>query len=142
MATLKSLIEEHSRLDFSDFLSTLLTIFHVINEKFHPARVFIYLVNKPAGGIFSNPARLFWAARILWTSSQINRLKSNFDIKVLKTKYPVQQDWRKSKLFRRMMRCSVFSTRERFGSISFSLSPWAPKSILVLPSYVIAQVMR
>ena len=44
--TLKSLIEEHARLDFSDFLSTLLAIFHVINEKFHPARLLIYLVNK------------------------------------------------------------------------------------------------
>ena len=32
--TLKSLIEEHARLDFSDFLSTLLAIFHAINEKF------------------------------------------------------------------------------------------------------------
>ena len=48
-ATLKSLIEEHARLDFADFLSTLLEIFHVINEKFHPARSLIYLVNKQAG---------------------------------------------------------------------------------------------
>ena len=47
--TLKSLIEEHARLDFSDFLSTLLAIFHVINEKFPPARLLIYLVNKQAG---------------------------------------------------------------------------------------------
>ena len=31
---LKSLIEEHARLGFSDFLSTLLAIYHVINEKF------------------------------------------------------------------------------------------------------------
>ena len=45
-STLKSLIEEHARIDFSDFLSTLLTIFHVISEKFHPARLLIYLVNK------------------------------------------------------------------------------------------------
>ena len=30
--TLKSLIEEHARVDFSDFLSTLLAIFHEINE--------------------------------------------------------------------------------------------------------------
>ena len=49
LPTLKSLIEEHARLDFSDFLSTLLAIFHVINEKFHPARLLIYLVNKQAG---------------------------------------------------------------------------------------------
>ena len=47
--TLKSLIEEHARLDFSDFLSTLFAIFHVINEKFNPARLLIYLVNKQAG---------------------------------------------------------------------------------------------
>ena len=47
--TLKSLIEEHARLDFSDFLSSLLAIFHVINEKFPPARLLIYLVNKQAG---------------------------------------------------------------------------------------------
>jgi hypothetical protein len=44
--TLKSLIEEHARLNFSDFLSTLLAIFHVINEKFHPTCSLIYLVNK------------------------------------------------------------------------------------------------
>ena len=54
--TLKSLIEEHARLDFSDFLSTLLlAIFHVINKKFHPARLWTYLVKKQAGGIFSKP---------------------------------------------------------------------------------------
>ena len=47
--TLKSLIEEHARLDFSDFFSTLLAIFHVLNKKFHPARLLIYLVNKQAG---------------------------------------------------------------------------------------------
>ena len=29
--TLKSLIEEHARLNFSDFHSTLLAIFHVVN---------------------------------------------------------------------------------------------------------------
>ena len=46
--TLKSLIEEHACLDFSDILSTLLAIFHVINEKFPPARLLIYLVNKQA----------------------------------------------------------------------------------------------
>jgi hypothetical protein len=43
------LIEEHARLDFSDFLSTLLAIFYVINEEFHPARLLIYLVKKQAG---------------------------------------------------------------------------------------------
>ena len=40
--------EEHARLDFADFLSTLLAIFHVINEKIPPARLLIYLVNKQA----------------------------------------------------------------------------------------------
>ena len=37
LLTLKSLIEEHARLDFSDSLSTLLAIFH-------PARLLFYLV--------------------------------------------------------------------------------------------------
>ena len=46
--TLKSLIEEHARLDFSNFLSTLFAIFHVINKKFHSARLLIYLVYKQA----------------------------------------------------------------------------------------------
>ena len=46
--TLKSPIEEHARLDFSDFLSNLLAIFHVINKKFHPARLSTYLVKKQA----------------------------------------------------------------------------------------------
>ena len=41
--TLKSLIEEHAHLNFADFLSTLLAIFYVINEKFHPAHLLIYL---------------------------------------------------------------------------------------------------
>ena len=48
LPTLMSLIEEHARLDFSDFHSTLLAIFHVINEKFHPACLLIYLVNQQA----------------------------------------------------------------------------------------------
>ena len=51
--------DEHACLDFSNFLSTLLTIFHVINEKLHPAPLLIYLVNKRAeGSFFSNPACL------------------------------------------------------------------------------------
>ena len=50
--TLKYLIEEHARLNFSDFLSTLIAIFLVINEKFHSARLLIYLVKKPAGWHF------------------------------------------------------------------------------------------
>ena len=50
--TLKSLIEEHARLDFSDFLSTLLAIFHAINEKFPPAPLLIYLVISKQGGTF------------------------------------------------------------------------------------------
>ena len=48
VATLKSLIEEHARLDFTDFLSTLLAIFHVMNKKFHPACLLTYLVKKQA----------------------------------------------------------------------------------------------
>ena len=52
--TLKSLIEEHARLDLSDFLSTLLAIFHVINKKFPPACLLIYLViSKQGGTLFS-----------------------------------------------------------------------------------------
>ena len=50
--TQRSLIKEHALLNFSDFLSTLLAIFHVINEKFHPACLLIYLVNKWAGWLF------------------------------------------------------------------------------------------
>ena len=38
-----------SCLDFSDFLSTLFAIFHVIFKKFHPVRLLIYLVKKQAG---------------------------------------------------------------------------------------------
>ena len=53
--TLKSLIEEHARLDFSNFISTLLAIFHVINKKFHPARLLIYSINKQAGWPFFQP---------------------------------------------------------------------------------------
>ena len=70
-STLKSLIEEHAPLDFSDFLFTLLAIFHVINKKFHPARLLIYLVNKQAVW-HSNPACLFRTARLLGTSEYID----------------------------------------------------------------------
>ena len=68
--TLKSLIEEHACLDLSDFLSTLLAIFYVRNEKSHPARLCINLLIKKAGRMefFSNPARLFWSALLLGTS--------------------------------------------------------------------------
>ena len=52
LITLKSLIVEHARLDFSEFLSTLLAIFHVINKKFHPACLLVYLVKKQAGWNF------------------------------------------------------------------------------------------
>ena len=52
ICTLKSLIEEHARLDSSDFLSTLLAIFHVINKKFQPNRLLTYLVKKQAGRNF------------------------------------------------------------------------------------------
>ena len=68
LSTLKSLIEEHARLDFSDFLSTLLAIFHVINVKFPPARLLIYLVNKQAGWHFFQACSLFRSALLLGTS--------------------------------------------------------------------------
>ena len=71
-ASLKSLIEEHARLDFSYFLSTQSAIFYVINKKFHPAYLFnnLLIVNKQAGpgGTFSNPACLFRSASLLGTS--------------------------------------------------------------------------
>ena len=66
MITLESLIEEHARLEFSDFHSTLFAIFHVINEKFHPARLLIHLVKKQAGGFFFQ----FRSARLLRTSEE------------------------------------------------------------------------
>ena len=67
--TLKSLIEEYARLDFSDFLSTLLAIFHVINTKFHPARLLTYFSKKASRvEFFPNPARLFRSALLLRTS--------------------------------------------------------------------------
>ena len=47
--TRKSLIEEHARLNLSNFLSTLLANFYGLNEKFYPAPLLIYLVNKKAG---------------------------------------------------------------------------------------------
>ena len=50
--TLKSLIEEHASLNFQNFHSTLFAIFHVVNEKFHPTRLLIYLVDKQAGWYF------------------------------------------------------------------------------------------
>ena len=68
--TLKSLIEENARLDFSDFLSTLLVSFHLISRKFHSTHLLIYLVNKQAGWhFFSNPAHLFRSAYLLGTSA-------------------------------------------------------------------------
>ena len=62
-----SLIEEHARLDFSDFLSTLLAIFYVINKKFHPARLLAHLVKKQAGwgGIFF-PTLLFYSGLLFY----------------------------------------------------------------------------
>ena len=44
--TLKSLIEEHAHLDFSDFLSNLFAIFYVIKEKFHTTCLLIHFVKK------------------------------------------------------------------------------------------------
>ena len=54
--TLKSLIEEHARLNFSDFHSTLLVIFHEVKEKIHPAHLLIYFnVNMLTGLHFFQP---------------------------------------------------------------------------------------
>ena len=55
LSTLKSLINEHARLAFLEFFSTILSFFHVINEKFHLTRLLIYLVNKQAGRHFFTP---------------------------------------------------------------------------------------
>ena len=74
---LKSIIEEHARLDFSDFLSTLLVIFHLLHEKFHPARLLIYLVKNRQGEFFSKPACLFRSARLFGTSEFIEYLKKH-----------------------------------------------------------------
>ena len=65
MSTLKSLIEELARLDFSDFLSTLLAIFHVINEKFHSACLLFYIVNKQAGWHFF-PSLLVYSGLLVY----------------------------------------------------------------------------
>ena len=60
LRTLKSQIEEQVR---------LIAIFYVINQKFHSARLLIYLVNKRAGWqFFQLDARLFRSAHILGTS--------------------------------------------------------------------------
>ena len=64
--TLKSLIEEHARLDFSDFLSILHAIFHAV-------RLLIYSVNKQ---IFSKPACLFRSACLLGTSEYVASFRS------------------------------------------------------------------
>ena len=62
VATLKSLIEEHARLDISDFLSSLLSIFHAMFKQKIPPCSFINLFSKKAGkvGFFSNPACLLF----------------------------------------------------------------------------------
>ena len=72
MSTLKSLIEEHARLYFSVFPSTLLAIFHVINEKFPPARLLIYLVNKQAGWHFF-PSLLVYSGLLFYEGLQSSK---------------------------------------------------------------------
>ena len=74
--TLKSLIEEHARLDFSDFLSTLFAIFpparlliYLVKKKFHPARLSIYLVIKQAGWHFF-PSLLVYSGLLLYQGLQ------------------------------------------------------------------------
>ena len=65
IGTLKSLIEEHARLDFSDFLSTLLAILYVINANFLPACLLIYLVNKQAVWLFF-PTLLIYSGLLVY----------------------------------------------------------------------------
>ena len=67
-STIKSLINEHTRLAFLEFFATILSIFYVINKKFHHTRLLIYLVNKRAGWHFFPPYSLFWSDRLLGTS--------------------------------------------------------------------------
>ena len=81
--TLKSLIEEHVRLDFSDFFFHPAHNFYVANKKFHPAGLFIYLVNKQAGQhFFSNLPHLFQSARLIGTSRYF-RHKAYFSVAIL-----------------------------------------------------------
>jgi hypothetical protein len=47
---------------------TLSAIFNVINDKFHPACLLIYLVNKQTGWHFFQPFPLFRSAYLLGTS--------------------------------------------------------------------------
>ena len=53
--TQKSLINEQARLAFLEKNSTILSIFHVINIKFHHSRLLIYLVDKQTGWHFFPP---------------------------------------------------------------------------------------
>ena len=52
LVTLNFLINEHACLAFLEFFATILSIFYVINEKFHPTRLLIYIVNKQTGWYF------------------------------------------------------------------------------------------
>ena len=61
--TQKSLINEQARLAFLEKNSTILSIFHVINIKYHHTPLLIYLVNKQAGRHFFLHTILFWYAR-------------------------------------------------------------------------------
>ena len=72
----KSLIEEHARLDFPDFLSTPVQNFSCNKQKIPPCS-FINLLSKKAGRVefFCNPARLFWSALLLGTTEYSNKKK-------------------------------------------------------------------
>ena len=67
--TLQSVINEHARLAFLEKFSTILSIFHVINTKFHHARLFIYLVNKQLGWHFFSSI-LFYSGLLVYQGLQ------------------------------------------------------------------------
>ena len=71
-------MEEHARLNFSDFLSTLLeTFFYVINEKFYPTLFLIYLVNKQAGRHFLPTLLVYSGLLVYWALQSKYRLRSS-----------------------------------------------------------------
>jgi hypothetical protein len=86
VSTLKSLIEEHARLDFSDFLSTLLAIFKVVNKKFHPARLLIYLVKKADRMEFFFPILLFYFGLLVYLGLQSIPANNHAKVSILKVR--------------------------------------------------------
>ena len=63
--TLKSLIEEHARLDFSDFLSTLFAIFSCNKQKIPPCS-FIDLLSEKAGRRILFPTLLVYSGLLVY----------------------------------------------------------------------------